>query len=125
MARKAGEEDRNIKYLVLSSDGEFIIEIPSTFRLTFGYVNPAKSAEGYARNESHCLRVWEGEKLRAVYGNVRGFRDMAIPLARKVQKETGSSAWTMDSEGNFESQKKVTVESELVLEAAELEDVPF
>lgn len=118
----AKKDDRLVKYLVLASDGEFMIEVPASWRVTFGYVNPSKSSDGYARNEGHCLRVWEGEKLRAVYGNVRGFRDMAIPLARKVKRETGSANWTMDSEGNFESTKKVEVESELLLEAG---DDPF
>lgn len=123
MAKK--EEERKVKYLVLQGNEEIIIEVPSDWKLTFGYVNPGKSSDGYSRGEGHCLRVWEGTKLRAVYGNVRGFRDMDIPLARKVKRETGSATWTMDSEGNFEESKKVEVESKLVLEQADAKDIPF
>lgn len=122
MTRQKDEPDKTIRYLVKASDGEFIIEVPSSWKITFGYVNPGKSSDAYTRGEGHCLRVYEGEKLRAVYGNVYGFRDLSIPLARKVQKETGSAQWTQDSAGNFEHTTKVEVESELVLEAGE---VPF
>lgn len=124
MPKKEETNDRKIKYLVNDSKGEFVVELPASWKLTFGYVNPASSRQGYAANEGHCLRIWEGDKLRAVYGNVRGFRDLSIPLARKVTKETGSATWTMDSQGNFEEQKKVTVEHQM-LPAAEENDIKF
>ena len=123
MTRQKKAPDEAIRYLVKGGDGEFIIEIPASWKITFGYVNPAKSSDAYARNEGHCLRVYEGEKLRAVYADVRGFRDLSIPLARKVMKETGSTQWTKDSAGNFEHSTKVEVESDLMLERGE--DVPF
>ncbi len=125
MTRQAKNPDEKIKYLVASRDGDFIIEIPASYKVTFGYVNPSKSSDSYARNEGHALRVWEGEKLRAVFGNVTGVRDMSIPLARKIKRETGSASWTMDSEGNFESSKKVEVDQRLILEAADEEELPF
>ena len=49
----------------------------------------------------------------------RGFRDLSLPLARKVEKQTGSAEWTMDSEGNFERTARRQIESELV------DDSPF
>lgn len=119
MTRQKKDPDKVIRYLVKAAEGEFIIEIPASWKITFGFVNPAKSGDSYGRGEGHCLRVYEGEKLRAVYADVRGFRDLSIPLARKVQKETGSTQWTQDSSGNFERSTKVEVESELVLEAGE------
>jgi hypothetical protein len=54
---------------------------------------------------------------------VRSFRDLSIPLARKVQKETGSSNWTMDSEGGFERAAKREIESNWT--DVEAEDIPF
>lgn len=121
--RQRKTPDEKIKYLVTGQGGEFVIELPADWKITFGYVNPAGSKDAYGRGEGHCLRVYEGEKLRAVYADVRGLRDLSIPLARKVQKETGSASWTMDSEGNFEEHKKVDVESTLILEAGG--DIPF
>lgn len=120
--RQKKTPDEKVKYLV-SGKNEFVIEVPASWRLTFGYVNPNRSGDGYQRGEGHALRVWEGEKLRAVYCDVKGFRDLSIPLARKVTKETGSATWTMDSQGNFEEHKKVDVESALMLEAGD--DIPF
>jgi hypothetical protein len=57
--------------------------------------------------------VWTGgrsKELRAVFCDVRGVRDLSLPLARKVERETGSSEWTMDSSGSFERSEKREVE---------------
>jgi hypothetical protein len=123
--RKRRQEDGDpIKYLVKEHGGAFVLEVPADWKITFGYVNPSNSQQGYRQNQGHCMRVWEGEKLRAVFADVVAFRDMSLPLAREVRKETGSSQWTMDSEGNFESSKKVEVETDLILTPLEA-DVEF
>jgi len=114
----SAEQREVVKYLVTDTKGEFVIEIPKQgWKVTFANVNPAVREGGYADRGAHCLRVWEGQALRAVFGSVTGVRDLSIPLARKVERQTGSSAWTMDSAGNFESTRKVDVDSEFVLEA--------
>jgi hypothetical protein len=101
-----------IEYLVIQDRGEFVIELPANWQVTFGAVNPGSPPHG---RDLHCLRVWEGsgtaKKLRAVFGDVRGFRDLSLPLARKVTKETGSAEWTMDSSGNFDKRSKRRVET--------------
>lgn len=112
------------KYLVSDSKGEFVIEIPAEgWKITFGYINPAvRDPDGYAGRggQGHCLRIYEGkDKLRAVFGNVTGIRDLAIPLARKVDKQTGSSEWTMDSAGNFDGKRSVKVEGAFELETGD------
>lgn len=121
---RQSKPDETVQYLVLSSDGDFVIEIPAHWRVTFGYVNPSSSGDAYNRGQGHCLRVWEGEKLRAVWGNVRGFRDMAIPLARKISKETGASEWTRDSLGNFKQSSEASIEHALIPETFD-EEIPF
>jgi hypothetical protein len=105
--------DEKIQYLVRGHE-EFVIEIPAAWRLTFGYVNPAHPEGGYRNQPAHCLRVYEGEKLRAVFASVSSFRDLSIPLARKFQKETGAAEWSQDSEGNFERSEKRLVEKAFV-----------
>jgi hypothetical protein len=121
MADEVATEIR--KYYVSCSDGDFVIEVPSTWKLTFGAVNPGGAEAGGGRyGPLHCLRVWETkEKLRAVFCNVRGIRDLSIPLARKVSKETGSSSWTMDSEGNFDRNVKREIETAIVGDAFDWE----
>lgn len=102
-------EEAAIKYLVTAARGEFVIEVPPTWKLTFGAVNPGAPVGG---RDLHCLRVWEAkEKLRAVFCDVRGIRDLSIPLARKVERETGSASWTMDSEGGFERNESREIEA--------------
>lgn len=99
MSLRQKNPDAKIRYLVNQQGGEFVIELPACWKVTFGDVNPGKGA--FNGHELHCLRVWEGEKCRGLFCDVRSFRDLSIPMARKVQSETRSSAWTQDSEGNF------------------------
>jgi hypothetical protein len=107
--RQKEDPDQTIQYLVLQDRGEFVIEVKASWKLTFGAVNPGAPPHG---RDLHCLRVWEGEKLRAVFSDVRGFRDLSLPLARKITKETGSAEWTQDSSGNFDRREKRQLESE-------------
>jgi hypothetical protein len=104
MANRQSDPDSTIRYLVNAQGGDFVIEIPASWKVTFGAVNPGNGA--YAGKDLHCMRVYEGEKVRAVYCDVRSFRDLSIPMARKVQSEVRESRWTADSEGNFEASAK-------------------
>lgn len=115
------DDVQTVKYLMTGAQGEFVIEIPASWKVTFGAVNPG-TGQGYD-HRLHCVRVWETDKkLRAVFCDVRGIRDLSIPLARKVQRETGSAEWAMDSEGNFERSQRATIEAEW---AAEDDASPF
>lgn len=117
MVKKTNEDAEAVKYLVSDNKGEFVVELPPGWKLTFAAVNPAAVAGGRGFGDGgYALRIWQGDKLRAVFCNVRGFRDLSIPLARKIEKQTGTAQWTMDSEGNFETSKRVTVERELLVE---------
>lgn len=97
-----------IKYLVQRERAaDFVIEVPADWKVTFGAVNPGSQNHSHL----HCLRVWEGEKLRAVFCDVRGFRDLSLPLAMKIERETGSASWEQDSSGNFERSEKRMIEA--------------
>jgi hypothetical protein len=99
-----------IKYLISAAPTDFVIEVPANWKLTFGAVNPGGNGTPGRYGDLHCLRLWEGEKLRAVYCDVKGFRDLSIPLARKIDRETGSSEWTSDSLGNFDGRRTIKVD---------------
>lgn len=107
MGVRQKDPDAKIRYLVQQQQADFVIEIPASWKVTFGAVNPGSEM---GRGALHCMRVYEGEKVRAVYCDVKGFRDLSIPMARKVQSETRASEWRSDSEGNFahESSRKLT-----------------
>jgi hypothetical protein len=112
------DEPDRIKYLVTTSRGEFVLEVEPDWKLTFGAVNPGSPPHG---RDLHCLRIWDGPNaksahLRAVFCDVRGFRDLSLPLARKIEKETGSAEWTMDSEGNFERTARRQIEHSMLTE---------
>lgn len=119
-------DDKTRRLLIQMGRGEdCIIELPEGWKVTFGAVNPGAPPHG---RDLHCLRVWDGPNaktagLRAVITDVRGFRDLGIPLARKVSKETGAATWTADSEGNFEATRKREIEAEWTDPRAE--EIPF
>lgn len=119
--RQKRAEVPDVQYLVKSGEGDFIIEVPATWKLTFGYVNPAVTERGYGGQSAHCLRVYEAEKLRAVYANVTSFRDLSIPLARKSNRETGQTTWERD-DSSYEETKRIERETEW---HEEDEEAPF
>jgi hypothetical protein len=119
--------DETKKYLILRHNDEVVIELPAGYKLTFGAVNPGNGA--VSSRDLHCLRVYDGANtktahLRAVFSDVRAFRDLSIPLARKVQKETGSTSWTMDSQGGFDRSEQREIETSWADPERE-QDIPF
>lgn len=120
--RQRKNPDEKLKYLINISGGDdIVIQIPANWKVTFAQVNPDPNGNrGYSG--AHCVRVWEGEKLRAVFANATGLRDLSIPLARKVKSETHNTEWKGDSMGNFESSSSRQIEQEVVFEP---DDVVF
>lgn len=114
---------RIVQYYVRCRDGDFILEIPADFKVTFAAVNPNSQMTG---RDLHCMRVYDGPNaqkanLRAVFNNVSGFRDLSIPLARKITKETGSATWSRDdNESLFEERRQLDSEYQ-----ADNPDIPF
>lgn len=110
-----------IKYLVeRSGKPDFLMEVPANWKVTFGAVNPGGQM---GRHDLHCVRVWEGEKLRGVFCDCRGLRDLSIPFATKNVQTESKAEWTRDSDGNFDGS-----ESMRVLESwtdGEIQDSPF
>jgi hypothetical protein len=119
--RQKETPDELISYYVSTGRGEdFVLQIKASWKVTFGAVNPGAPPHG---RDLHCLRVWEGEKLRAVFCDVRGVRDLSIPLMRKVASETRESTWHQDSEGNFEQSSKRQIETSWA--DPDPDDIPF
>lgn len=94
--RQQQADAEDIQYYVRANDGDFVIEIPAHWKVTFGYVSPGNPERGYGGQSAHCLRVYEGEKLRGVWAGVQGIRDLSIKLARKHSKEVGETKWERD-----------------------------
>lgn len=111
-----GKNTETVELLIKRDrDDDILIEIPKSWKITFGWVNPSGQSKGSYSN-GHCLRIWDGTKLRAVLNDVISFRDTSIPLIRKVTKEMGDSEWTNDSLGNFSRTENRTITHELLEE---------
>jgi hypothetical protein len=117
------------RLLVTTNAGEMIIDLPAGCRVTFGAVNPGGNSQGMASRDLHCMRVWEGTGksaiLRAVFCDVRGFRDLSIPLARKVERQVGSTQWTSDFDGAHETTSRHQLESRFDPEAPVIDGEAF
>lgn len=115
------------KFYVSCRDGDFVIELPPGYRITFGAVNPGGNPQGMSGRDLHCLRIWDGPgksaMLRAVFCNVAGVRDLSLPLARKISKETGAAKWERDDLGNFEQSSARQIEASWVV--PEEDEGPF
>lgn len=110
-------EPTTTKYLIKQRTEEFVIEIPTSWKVTFASVNPA----AVGGRDGLCVRVYEmpGNKLRAVFDNAISIRDLSIPLARKVKSEVGQASWTQDSQGNFSRNEDVKVDSKFILDVGD------
>ena len=74
--------------LELKNGGERKLTVPATWKVTFGPTTPyeKKNGGGYGQ-EVWALRLYEsGTKLRAIFTDVKSFRDMEISLLEKKVK---------------------------------------
>lgn len=96
--------------LLTARDGEKKIVIPADAKITFGPAIPYVGKSGYGGNREpgeYALRIYQGtkENLIAVFTGVREFRDVNMPVAKKVIEEAGKTLWKNEG-GEFEVRTK-------------------
>lgn len=100
---KAKEIEVRARTLLLNTtDGDVRITIPPGARVTFGPTIPYEKKTTFDKPHGYSLRVYENEKnnsLVAVFGDVKGFRDIDIPHSKLVLREAGKSVWKSDEDG--------------------------
>lgn len=138
IAESAGGTPGGIRQLRVYDkiDGDFLVDIPSDARVTFGYFNPAVSGAptrgfgGYSDQagpgsqtmKTTALRIYQGKENQiAVFLGVSGFRDSSLKVTRLTQKVTISTNVEDDGVGNVDLQKKVRK----ALAKVDDDDVPF
>lgn len=114
-------------YEIATISGKFRMDIPETWKVTFGPVSPG-SKGGYASG-GNCLRVYESDtKQRAIFLDVVSFRDLSIPVQRLVVREEGKEKWEVDN-GNRKRSSSVKAERRWVpeseIEEPTSDEVPF
>jgi len=69
-------------YRIDLMDGSQVdIDIPSSWKVTFGPLLASGSSYHNSANSGNCLRIYESkDKQRAIFTNVRAFRDLSIPV---------------------------------------------
>lgn len=87
------------------NEGELLIEIPDSYKVTFGKLQPGE--RGY---DGNALRIYETkEKQRACFVNVVSFRDLSIPVKKRIKTVEEKGRSKRDSRGNAESKHTTVV----------------
>jgi hypothetical protein len=96
--------------IVTQREGKFRIDIPETWKVTFG---PVIGAKGY-ESSGLAFRVWETDKQqRALFTNVTSFRDLSLPMMREAVRKFGTDDWIID-DGSWTGKKAEQVERQWV-----------
>lgn len=110
--------------LVRDAEGEFKVDLPANAKLTFGPNVPFARGDGHVTSQhGYALRVYveSKENIIAVFTNVRWFRDITLPVFRKVLKEAGKTLWRSDEQG-FKVEREVKREESFEREVVKLTD---
>lgn len=91
------------EYIIDSDKGIFKITIPSSWKVTYGRVQPTECG-GYGGSgaDQFCVRIYETEKQqRAIFTGVKSFRDLGIKLEipNGFGKENQLPEWIVAEEG--------------------------
>lgn len=94
--------------LTMSDDTLRKVTVPDTWKVTFGPLVPgSKGIEGMNGRAGICLRFYEDkDKQRAVFTDVKSFRDTSIAIEERVTR-TQQETYTKDTP---EGAKQVIVE---------------
>lgn len=82
-------------YLVVTTQGKKKVTVPSSWKVTYGPVSPGSKYGG----GDNVLRFYEAEnKQRALFTNVREFRDLSIEVvSQKIEKRRKSAQVISDN----------------------------
>lgn len=93
---------------VFDQGGDFIIDIPSDARMTFGYFNPGKAVgDNYGNRrgpeeKATCLRIYgdtTDKKQLAAFLGVKGFRDTTLTVQKLTERVTVETSYEDDGLG--------------------------
>jgi hypothetical protein len=94
-------------YLVERHSEVLQVTVPDDWKVTFGPVfTPTKGGYGGPDN---CLRFYESkDKQRAIFTQVRGFRDLSIPVKKQVKKVQSKSESARDHKSEKQAVQQET-----------------
>lgn len=96
-------------YEIVANNDTFQIDVPETFRVTYAPV--VMGQKGYGGSEM-ALRFYEAEnKQRAIFVGVKSFRDLSLPLRRKVRTVEGKREFKVGPDGS-ELHEQETIDEE-------------
>lgn len=67
----------------IKGGGERRVTVPTGWKVTFGPTTPYDKKIGHGGDGSWAVRLYEGDKLRGIFTDVRNFQDMSIQIQEK------------------------------------------
>ena len=96
-------------YEIVTHGDTFQLDVPETFRVT--YAPTVMGQKGYGGSEM-ALRFYEAEnKQRAIFVGVQSFRDLSLPLRKKVRRVEGKTEFKIGPDGS-ELHEQETIDEE-------------
>jgi len=95
--------------LAFKDGGVARIDIPETWKITFG---PIAGAKGVVEGAGFAFRAWESEtKQRLLFTRVESFRDVGVPMQVRAVRRFGApdSDWFLD-DGSWTGAKSELVQ---------------
>ena len=87
-------------YEIEFSDGRVQrLTVPASYKVTFGAIVPSDKAATYSGTGGWGLRFYEGSAAggqRAVFTEVKRFRDLSLPMEVRAVRKFGSEDWWQD-----------------------------
>jgi hypothetical protein len=92
-------------YLIERHDEQLKLTVPSAWKVTFGpAAPPRKDGQHYYGGGKFALRFYEAEnRQRAIFTDVVSFRDLALPMERRVTRVEKNATSRKDEKGSNEA----------------------
>lgn len=93
MATKASKVAMT-EYLIYRENEVLKVAVPAEWKVTFGYINPSDAGRpNFQRGDGgYALRFYETkDKQRAIFTDVKSFRDMGIEVSRQTVTEANGT----------------------------------
>lgn len=85
--------------LKLKGGGERRLTVPTSYKLTFGPTVPyIKHGNGSHGDGTWALRLYDGDRLKAIFTDVSAFRDVSIQV---LEKRTRSKRQTVERNSKY------------------------
>ena len=104
-------KDGEVIYLIEKVNGDrFYLTVPEDWKLTYGPIwTPPENKRGFGGGSElrYCLRFYDKnkERTRAMFDDVKSFRDNSLPLTKEIITEKGTITYKIDEDSKEHNER--------------------